>query len=77
MDLKGLFGSTIRDILGGVNLFIIDGEVRLNYHALKGNDELKAQVLFHELGHVWCYERGIWKNYHQKYVPTSQEEKER
>ena len=52
-----------------------DGEVRLNYHALKGNDELKAQVLFHELGHIWCYKRGIWKNYHQKYVPTTQEEK--
>jgi hypothetical protein len=54
-----------------------EGIVRLNYHALKHDDKLKAQVLFHELGHIWCYENGIWESYHQKYEPRTRREKER
>lgn len=33
---------------------------------LKNNLVLACKVLYHEVGHIYCYDNGIWKSYHVK-----------
>lgn len=37
----------------------------------------KAFLLFHELGHIYCYNNNIWKNYHFNYsIPLTRQKKD-
>ncbi len=49
------------------------GVVYLNYDKLYDNEKRKLQVLFHELGHIYCYRNKIWKSYHTR--PRTRQQK--
>ena len=51
------------------------GIVYLNYNVLRNDENLKIKVLFHELGHLFCYKNGIWKSYHT--IPKTIQQKRR
>ena len=43
----------------------VTGTVYLNFNHFQSISlEDKAQLLFHELGHIHCFNNGIWSNYH-------------
>lgn len=38
--------------------------VYIAWRALTYSRKELLSILFHELGHIYCYRNGIWKNYH-------------
>lgn len=49
-----------------------NGTIRLNRRSLNGSKNFgrKVRTLFHELGHIHCYQNGIWSAYHHA-IPTN------
>lgn len=41
------------------------GYITLN-EKLKKDYSLAIKVLYHEVGHIYCYKNGIWKSYHNE-----------
>jgi predicted SprT family Zn-dependent metalloprotease len=52
-----------------------NGVIKLNYFMVAGNEEEKIRSLFHELGHIHCYQNGLWKGSHNPRFPLNRKDK--
>lgn len=54
--------------------YYTDGIIIIN-SKFKNNKQKFYNILFHEIGHIYCYQNNIWKNYHLNKIQLTKREK--